>query len=62
MKGKEKVHLNLEKYNQVQCQEKVTIGSWEKPKVGWIRCNVDASFTHEEKTGAWGAILRDYNC
>jgi hypothetical protein len=32
---------------------------WKKPEVGWTKLNVDASFIHDEKVGAWGAVLRD---
>jgi hypothetical protein len=57
-KGKEEVHLNSEKYNQVQCQEKVAIGSWEKLEVGWVKCNVDASFTRRKNRGLGSNLER----
>jgi ribonuclease HI len=33
--------------------------TWMKPEEGWIKCNVDASFLSEGKTGSWGAVVRD---
>ena len=34
---------------------------WVKPKSGWLKLNVDASFIQETNYGAWGAVLRDTN-
>ncbi|KAF8653152.1 hypothetical protein HU200_062598 [Digitaria exilis] len=31
---------------------------WEKPNAGWIKCNVDATFSPESKRGATGMVLR----
>jgi hypothetical protein len=33
---------------------------WERPSKGLIKLNVDASFDENTKTGATGAILRDF--
>jgi hypothetical protein len=41
---------------KVRCKEI----SWEKPRDGWFKCNVDASFISDNKNGAWGGVLRDH--
>jgi hypothetical protein len=33
---------------------------WRKPGPGLIKCNVDASFSEQNSTGATGAVLRDH--
>jgi hypothetical protein len=33
---------------------------WTRPEEGWHKLNVDASYLHDENTGSWGAVLRDY--
>ena len=33
--------------------------SWEKPRAGYLKLNVDAAFDITERTGATGAVLRD---
>jgi hypothetical protein len=40
-------------------QQKENAERWKKPEIGWTKLNVDASFIHDEKVGAWGAVLRD---
>jgi ribonuclease HI len=57
-KGKDKVLQNSEIY---RAKETVATETWRKPEEGWVKCNVDASFSSEERTGAWGAVLRDHN-
>ena len=32
---------------------------WTKPKHGWDKLNTDASFSADDCTGAWGAVLRN---
>jgi hypothetical protein len=34
---------------------------WGKPPLGWVKCNVDASFLNEEKNGSGEAVIRDHN-
>ena len=38
------------------------IGGWSRPPMGFVKLNVDASFSEEDHTGAGGAILRDTTC
>jgi hypothetical protein len=41
---------------KVRCMET----SWEKPRDGWLKCNMDASFISDSKNGAWGVVLCDH--
>ena len=60
-KGKEKVHQEKLIKHHSSTQEKEVKESWGKPEEGWVKCNVDASFSSSDMAGAWGAILRDHN-
>ncbi|PNT67983.1 hypothetical protein BRADI_3g34611v3 [Brachypodium distachyon] len=33
---------------------------WSRPKPGWLKLNVDASFISSSGQGAWGAIIRNH--
>jgi ribonuclease HI len=33
--------------------------TWEKPTVGWFKCNTDGAFYEQRWKGATGAVLRD---
>ena len=33
--------------------------TWEKPNVGWFKCNTDGAFYERQWKGATGAVLRD---
>jgi hypothetical protein len=48
-----------EKY--VATKENEDNNSWKKPEEGWVKCNVDASFIKEDRTGSWGAVITDHN-
>jgi hypothetical protein len=34
---------------------------WRRHEIGWVKCNVDASFMTNEKSGSWGAVVRDHH-
>ncbi|MCI28878.1 polynucleotidyl transferase ribonuclease H fold, partial [Trifolium medium] len=36
-----------------------TTGRWEKPCIGWVKCNVDAAFFVEARVTMKGACFRD---
>jgi hypothetical protein len=40
-------------------QKKEAKEPWRRPDTGWTKLNVDASFSAEQNSGTWGAILRD---
>jgi ribonuclease HI len=42
-----------------QFQKKETCVPWIKPDSGWTKLNVDASFSADENSGTWGAVIRD---
>lgn len=35
--------------------------AWNKPRVGYMKLNVDAGFDHDTLDGTVGAVLRDHN-
>ena len=58
---RKKVHQEKLIKHHSSTQEKEVKESWGKPEEGWVKCNVDASFSSSDMAGAWGAILRDHN-
>jgi hypothetical protein len=54
--GKEKMPMQLEKIQNKMgaSEEKEEDDSRRKDVEGWVKCNVDASFIDEDKTGSWG--------
>jgi ribonuclease HI len=49
---------------QVQVQQtpkaaEVTEMRWEKPPLGWVKCNTDGAFHEQQGQGATGAVLRN---
>ena len=60
-KGKEKASPEFSTKLPNQGQEIGVQTFWTKLAEGWVKCNVDASFSACDSTGAWGAVLRDHN-
>ncbi|XP_040379850.1 uncharacterized protein LOC121054416 [Oryza brachyantha] len=55
--------FDLWRINHSEGTEKqpVVIKQWEKSEQGWVKCNIDASFSLTNNTGSLGMILRDHN-
>ncbi|TVU03577.1 hypothetical protein EJB05_50894, partial [Eragrostis curvula] len=34
---------------------------WNKPQIGWYKCNVDGAFSESDRTGATEVVLRDHD-
>jgi hypothetical protein len=45
--------------NREPTQKEEAKEPWRRPDTGWTKLNVDASFSAEQNSGTWGAILRD---
>jgi hypothetical protein len=45
--------------DRVTCQPRVR-RTWEKPELGWVKCNSDAAFYADLHAGASGAVLRNH--
>jgi hypothetical protein len=58
-KGKAKMDQSKDMIGAAQQGSKYLEISWQKPPLGWGKCNVDASFVNEEKSDSWGVVIRD---
>ncbi|GAU38878.1 hypothetical protein TSUD_67410 [Trifolium subterraneum] len=47
------------KYDENHIPAQSTTDRWEKPRIGWVKCNVDAAFIGEARVTTTGACFRD---